>query len=75
MDENNRTANPGPGAGGWGSSFPRKGVVMRVRVDRKRGEVKQDALAGVENAKLAAVKGGLKAERVQGADPTGAGGN
>jgi hypothetical protein len=48
---------------------------MRVRVDRKRGEVKQDALAGVENAKLAAVKGGLKAERVQGADPTGAGGN
>jgi hypothetical protein len=47
-----------------------------MRVDRKRGEAKQEVLlAGVENAKLVAVKGGLKAERVQGADPTGPGGD
>jgi hypothetical protein len=44
-----------------------------MRVDRKRGEAMKEVLAAVENAKLAAVKGGLKAERVQGADPTGPG--
>jgi hypothetical protein len=46
-----------------------------MRVDRKRGEARQNVLASVENAKLATVKGGLKAERVQGADPTGPGGD
>jgi hypothetical protein len=45
-----------------------------MRVDRKRGEAMKEVLAAVENPKLAAVKGGLKAERVQGADPTGPGG-
>lgn len=49
-----------------------------MRIDRKRGAVQRDPLAAVAGkAQLAAVKGGLKAERVQGADPTdptGAGG-
>jgi hypothetical protein len=46
-----------------------------MRIDRKRGEAKRDAPASVGNAQLAAVKGGLKAERVQGTDPSGPGGD
>jgi hypothetical protein len=50
-----------------------------MRSERKRGEAKSEQLAVVtDGAKLAQAKGGLKADRVQGADPTdptGAGGN
>ena len=46
-----------------------------MRIDRQRGEVKRDALVAVGQAKLAEVRGGLKADRVQGTDPTGPGGN
>jgi hypothetical protein len=46
-----------------------------MRVDRKRGEAERAALAALDQAKLAKVKGGLKAERVQGTDPPAPGGN
>lgn len=61
------------GAGGRGSSFPGRG--QRMRIDRQGGELKRQALVAVERAQLAAVRGGLKAERVQGTDPTDPGGN
>jgi len=46
-----------------------------MRIDRQGGELKRQALVAVERAQLAAVRGGLKAERVQGTDPTDPGGN
>jgi len=46
-----------------------------MRIDRQRGETqRRQALAAVDSAKLAQVKAGLKAERVQGTDPTQPGG-
>jgi hypothetical protein len=53
-------------------SFPERG--QRMRVKQNRGEVKRSALAGLDEATLAKVKGGLKAERVQG-DPGSGGGD
>jgi hypothetical protein len=53
--------------GGLGRSFPERGQQMRV--DRNGGEVKRQALAALDDARLAKVKGGLKAERIQGVDP------
>jgi hypothetical protein len=44
-----------------------------MRVERKSCE--RAALAGLDEAKLAKVKGGLKAERVQGTDASGPGGD
>jgi hypothetical protein len=47
-----------------------------MRIDRRRGEMqRRQALAVVDGAKLAQVKAGLKAERVQGTDPTQPGGD
>jgi hypothetical protein len=46
-----------------------------MRIDRKRVDAKRAALASVGNVKLVEVKGGLKAERVQGTDPSGLGGD
>jgi hypothetical protein len=46
-----------------------------MRIDRQGGELKRKALVAVERAKLAAVRGGLKAERVQGPDPANPDGN
>jgi hypothetical protein len=43
--------------------------------DRKRDKQQRQAPAALQAAQLAMVKGGLKAERVQGADPTGPGGD
>jgi hypothetical protein len=47
---------------------------QQMRVDRKAA-VEREMLVGVDEAKLVQVKGGLKAERVQGVDPSGPGGN
>jgi hypothetical protein len=46
-----------------------------MRVDRQRGSARRPAVAVLDEARLAQVKGGLKAERVQGDDPTGPGGD
>jgi hypothetical protein len=46
-----------------------------MRIDRKRLQQHCEAPAALDMAKLAKVNGGLKAERVQEADPTGSGGN
>jgi hypothetical protein len=59
-----------------GTSY-RKEQAMRVErqgraVDRAADRA---ALTKVDDAKLAAVLGGLKAERVQGSDPAGTGGD
>jgi len=76
MDERGRTAGSRARRGRSavaGSSFPGKGHGMRI--DRQRGETqRRQALAAVDSAKLAQVKAGLKAERVQGTDPTQPGG-
>ena len=61
------------GAGGRGPCFPGKG--QRMRINRQGGELKRQALVAVERAQLAVVKGGLKADRVQGTDPANPGGN
>jgi hypothetical protein len=53
--------------------FPGKG--QRMRINRQGGELKRQALVAVERAQLAVVKGGLKADRVQGTDPSNPGGN
>ena len=45
-----------------------------MRIDRKRREQRCETPAALAMAKLATVKGGLKAERVQGTDPTDSGG-
>ncbi|HYL05576.1 MAG TPA: hypothetical protein VE075_06030 [Thermoanaerobaculia bacterium] len=42
--------------------------------DRQRDEKQRQARAALGEATLAQVKGGLKAERVQGSDPSGPGG-
>jgi len=46
-----------------------------MRINRQGGELKRQALVAVERAQLAVVKGGLKADRVQGTDPSNPGGN
>ena len=47
-----------------------------MRIDRQAGEVRRrQALVALDAAKLAQVKGGLKAERVQGTDPSLPGGD
>jgi hypothetical protein len=46
-----------------------------MRVDRQRGSARRPAVEVLDEARLALVKGGLKAERVQGEDPTGPGGD
>jgi hypothetical protein len=46
-----------------------------MRMDRKAGDVERKPLIAVDDASLAKAKGGLKAERIQGADPTCPGGN
>lgn len=45
-----------------------------MRIDRQRGEQQQRQAAALDLAKLAMVKGGLKADRVQDTDPTAPGG-
>jgi hypothetical protein len=46
-----------------------------MRINRQGGEVKRQALVAVDRAQLLEVKGGLKADRVQGTDPGNPGGN
>jgi hypothetical protein len=46
-----------------------------MRIDRQRGKQQRETPAALDRAQLAEVKGGLKAERVQGADPSGSGGD
>jgi hypothetical protein len=46
-----------------------------MRINRQGGELKRQALVAVERAQLVEVKGGLKADRVQGTDPASPGGN
>ena len=45
-----------------------------MRVNQKSGEVEREPLIGIDDARLAKVRGGLKAERIQGSDPAGPGG-
>jgi hypothetical protein len=76
MDEREReTRRPRGRAGNAaaGSSFPERGNGMRI--DRQ-GDVarRRQALMALDGAKLAQAKGGLKAERVQGSDPSLPGG-
>jgi hypothetical protein len=54
---------------------PSYGKEQVMRVGRKAEAAKRVAVAGVSDAQLAQVKGGLKAERVQGSDPSGPGGD
>ncbi|HXO40811.1 MAG TPA: hypothetical protein VN999_05120 [Thermoanaerobaculia bacterium] len=46
-----------------------------MRINRQGGELKRKALMAVDRVQLAEVKGGLKADRVQGTDPANPGGN
>ena len=57
-----------------GSSFPEGGSGMRI--DRQGDAARRrQAPVTLDDAKLAQVKGGLKADRVQGSDPSLPGGN
>jgi hypothetical protein len=57
-----------------GSSFPEGGNGMRI--DRQGDAARRrQAPVTLDDAKLAQVKGGLKADRVQGSDPSLPGGN
>lgn len=67
-------ASAGSGAAGAGSSFPERGNGMRI--DRQGDAARRrQAPVTLDDAKLAQVKGGLKADRVQGSDPSLPGGN
>jgi hypothetical protein len=67
-------ASAGPGAVVAGSSFPEGGNGMRI--DRQGDAARRrQAPETLDEAKLARVKGGLKADRVQGSDPSLPGGN
>ncbi len=47
-----------------------------MRIDRQGGAARRrQAPAALDNARLTRVKGGLKADRVQGSDPSLPGGN
>jgi len=57
-----------------GSSFPERGNGMRI--DRQGDAARRrQALVALDGAKLTQAKGGLKAERVQGSDPSLPGGD
>jgi hypothetical protein len=67
-------ASAGSGAAVAGSSFPERGNGMRI--DRQGDAARRrQAPVTLDDAKLAQVKGGLKADRVQGSDPSLPGGN
>ncbi len=46
-----------------------------MRIDRRRGKQQRQETVALDEAQLAQARGGLKAERVQGSDPTGSGGD
>jgi len=67
-------ASAGPGPRVAGSSFPEGGNGMRI--DRQGDAARRrQAPETLDDAKLARVKGGLKADRVQESDPSLPGGN
>jgi len=69
-----RPGGPGRSRGKRDRPFPERGNGMRI--DRQAGEVRRrQALVALDAVKLAQVKGGLKAERVQGTDPSLPGGD